>query len=108
MWDNSIRLWADYYSGKLDANIKATKHVMAYRHSEDDTQLKQYEFEKSTIEALLHDLSAIQLKALTMHEKDKQSWQVISEKLGVKCGSLTDMKYKLNKQLRKGLAEYGG
>lgn len=108
MWDNSIRLWTDYFSGKLDANIKATKLVMAYQHSEDDTQLKQYEFEKSTIEELLNDLSAIHLKALIMHEKDRQSWHSISEELNVKLGSLTDMKYKLNKQLRKRLAEYGG
>lgn len=108
MWDNSIRLWADYYSGRLDANVKATKLTMAYKCSTNDTQLKQYEFEKSAVEKLLHDLSVVQLKALTMHEKDKQSWQVISEKLGVKCGSLSYMKCELNKQLRKGLAEYGG
>lgn len=81
---------------------------MAYKYSTNDTQLKQYEFEKSAVEKLLHDLSVVQLKALTMHEKDKQSWQVISEKLGVKCGSLSYMKCELNKQLRKGLAKYGG
>lgn len=108
MWDNSIKALADYFSGKLDANIKATKLTMAYKRSTNDTQLKRYEFEKSTIEALLHELSAVQLKALTMHEKDRQSWQTISEELNIKLGSLTDMKYKLNKQLRKGLAEYGG
>ena len=108
MQDKSIKLWTDYFSGKLDAHIKAAKLVMAYQNSEDDTQLKQYEFEKSTIEALLHELSAIQLKALIMHEKDRQSWQTVSEKLNVKRGSLTDMKYKLNKKLRKELAAHGG
>lgn len=107
MVDNINRLIADYFNGRLEVNIKSTKLKMAYEQSEDDTQLKLYEFQKSTIEDLLHDLQPIQLKALTLHEKQQCSWQDVSEKLGAKCGSLTYMKYELNKQLRKELSEHG-
>lgn len=106
MVDNTNRLIAEYFNGRLEVNIKATKLKMAYEQSEDDTQLKEYEFQKSTIEELIHDLPPIQLKALTIHEKEQCSWQDVSEKLGVKSSSLVYWKSKFIKRLRSHLSEY--
>ena len=73
-----------------------------------DDKLQQLEQMKATIESLLRTLPSIQLNALTMHEKDSQSWQTISKRLGVTDSSLVEMRRKLIKQWRKELAEYGG
>ena len=73
-----------------------------------DDKLQQLEQMKATIEALLRALPSTQLKTLTMHEKDNQSWQTISKRLGVTDSSLVEMRRKLIKQWRKELAEYGG
>lgn len=104
MVDNTNRLIAEYFNGRLEVNIKATKLKMAYEQNEDDTQLKRYEFQKSTIEELLHGLPPIQLKALTMHEKRQCSWQDVSSELGVKYGSVTYWKSKFIERLRERLA----
>ena len=93
---------SDYFNGKLDVYIKIAKAQQA------DDKLQQLDQMKATIETLLRTLSSTQLKALTMHEKDSQSWQTISKRLGVTDSSLVEMRRKLIKQWRKELAEYGG
>ncbi|SCB99052.1 sigma-70 family RNA polymerase sigma factor [Weissella bombi] len=94
------KLIQDYFSGWLEADIKCTKLEMAYLHSDDDTKLKEYEEQKAILDELLADLTPVQLKAITMHDKERKPWQAISEELGVKRLVLQKMKSRLIQKLQ--------
>ncbi|WPQ68536.1 hypothetical protein [Weissella paramesenteroides] len=103
--EQTQQLIRDYFSGRLKVNIKATKLNMAYEQSTDDTKLKMYEHQLETVENMLSELPAIQLRAMTMHEKDKKTWQQISYQFDAKYSVVANWKYQFNKQLQKRLAE---
>lgn len=96
--DIPVRL-ADYFNGKLDVYIEIAKA----QWSTDNSKLKQLEHQKATIKELLHDLPPIQLKALTMQERDKRTQKDIALTLGIEYRTVVNWKEKFNRQLRKRL-----
>lgn len=90
--DMPVRL-ADYFNGKLDIYIEVAK-------AQQSSKLKQLEHQKATIKELLHDLPPIQLKALTMQERNKRTQKDIALKLGVEYRTVVNWKDKFNKRLR--------
>lgn len=94
------QLIKDYFNGRLEVNIKCSKLEMDYLKTDYDTKLKAYEADKRAVDEVLAVLTPIQLQAITMHDKDNQTWQDISEKLGIKRHKLQDLKSKVLKQLQ--------
>ena len=68
-----------------------------------DFNPKQLEHQKATFKELLHDLPPIQLKALTMQDRDKRTQKDIALTLGVEYRTVVNWKEKFNRQLRKRL-----
>lgn len=100
--DIPVRL-ADYFNGQLDVYIEIAKVQFEFKQATDDSRFKQLEHQKATFKELLHDLPPIQLKALTMQDRDKRTQKDIALTLGVEYRTVVNWKEKFNRQLRKRL-----
>lgn len=97
--DIPVRL-SDYFNDKLDVYIEIAKVQFKLKQATDDSRFKQLEHQNATFKELLHDLPPIQLKALTMQERDKRTQKDIALTLGVEYRTVVHWKEKFNKQLR--------